>query len=103
MPFDSNTGRMAGQKSRKGKHKEVGQLRGMLMQELDTGRLRYALAELDHVQYVRAMATLMQYAVPRLQAIQIASAEDVEQALEGMSIAERQRIAQKLIKMATDG
>ena len=102
MPFDSTTAREAGRKSRRGKQKHAGKLREMLMDELDAGRLKYALSELDSVQYVKAMATLMQYAVPRLQAIQIASAEDIEQALEDMTLIERQRIANKLIDLAED-
>lgn len=102
MAWNSETAREAGRKGRRGKQKHAGKLRDMLMEELDTGRLRYALSELDHVQYVKAMGTLMQYAVPRLQAIQIASAEDINEALENMTLIERKRVADKLIELAQD-
>lgn len=103
MAWNSETAREAGRKGRRGKQKHAGQLRDMLMQELDTGRLRYALSELDSVQYVKAMGTLMQYAVPRLQAIQIATVEDIEGVLTEMSLVERSRIANKLIELAGNG
>lgn len=98
MAFNSNSGSQAGKKSKRGPSKQVGKVRQLILDEIDTGRLRYALAELDNLQYVKSMSTLLQYSVPRLSSVSLTSLDDVQEALETLSDDELRIIAQTVLK-----
>ena len=99
MPFNSETARMAGKKSRRtaANNKQAVELRKEIQEHFLSGRLLEELEKLDGSEYVRSAQVILQYVLPKLSAVEIASLSDMKKHLDALTPKEKAELARELL------